>query len=112
MPDRSQIFPTLCAVVPEEVHNQIQPIRHSSRCPSYQGSGNQRRHSLPPCLYDRAAVISVIHYVKDQFIYHLVIYDVPFGRAGRRARIFIYDALLAVISHRPIGFKLFVNMVG
>ena len=32
--------------------------------------------------------------------------------AGRRARIFIYDALLAVISHRPVGFKLFVNMVG
>lgn len=31
---------------------------------------------------------TVIQYVKDQFIYHLVIYDVPFGRAGRRARFF------------------------
>ena len=35
-----------------------------------------------------ASPISVIQYVKEQFIYHLVIYDVPFGRAGRRARDF------------------------
>ena len=52
---------------------------------------------------DCNAIRQMSEYVKDQFIYHLVIYDVPFGRAGRRARIFMLLSpcytLVATLEH-------------